>query len=219
MTYRFGLPTISICIQVLCVLSIRSTKHQINVMIVSNSFYFIGGAILNEYRIKELTPSDIDEFSRVRQNALEQFPVAYSMMADLYRKAPLDVKLAQLESANDKSANFTNGIFIGDKLIGTVGFLINKRGSVAHKGTMWGFYVDPEYQSKGYGRKLLKSYIEKIKNLKEIKQHRLMVSVSCENAIKLFESAGFTKYGQEPCSISDGENYFDQAYYFMMNNF
>ncbi len=170
---------------------------------------------MENVKIKVLESSDLDEFCRVRLNSLEEYPVAFSMMPELFKSAPVEAKRAQLDDSASDSPNFILGIFLEDKLLGIIGFLVNQRGSVAHKGTMWGFYIDPKYQSKGLGRALLKAYIEKINSIESIKFHRLMTPVNGKNAISLFESVGFIKYGQEPNAISDGKDYFDQYYYYM----
>jgi ribosomal protein S18 acetylase RimI-like enzyme len=165
--------------------------------------------------IRNLTPNDLEEFCRVRLNALQQYPVAYSMMPELFKEAPIEAKLSQLRDSESDTSNFIKGYFDNGKLIGIIGFLVSTRASVAHKGTMWGFYVDPEYQSKGIGRRLLCAYLDEVNKDQSIVVHRLMTPVNGENAIKLFESVGYIKYGQEPDGISDGEKLYDQCYYYL----
>ena len=77
---------------------------------------------------------------------------------------------------------------------------------------MWGFYVDPEYQGRNRGRKLLEAFLKEVRENENLKSVRLMVSEPCETAIQLFKKAGFVQYGLEPMSISDGTHFYNQVY-------
>jgi len=162
--------------------------------------------------IRNLTTNDLKEFCRVRLNSLNKYPVAYSSMAQTFINASDDIKMAMLKDSESESSNFIKGYFKGDTLIGLIGLKRETRESVAHKGTMWGFYIEPEYQEKGYGKLLVQELFNEVKDDESLKYVRLQVADSCEKAIRLFKSAGFCQYGLEPESITDGTTFYDQIY-------
>ena len=162
--------------------------------------------------IRNLTPKDYEEFCRIRLESLKTYVVAFSSMPEFFINASKEMKLNLLEESASESSNFILGYFQDEKLLGLIGFRRETRESVSHKGSMWGFVVDFDNQSKGIGKDLIDAYINQIRKDKNIKYIRLMVATVCERAIKLFTSAGFIQYGLETESISDGKNFFDQIY-------
>lgn len=163
--------------------------------------------------IRNLTEKDFGEYYRIRLQALEQFPIAYSSMPKFFKDCPREKHIALLKDSGSKSSFFLKGYFIEDELVGLIGMLPESRESVNHKASMWGFYVDPKYQGNGYGRELLNAFLEDAKNDNKLRYIRLMVADNCKPAIALFTSVGFEKYGHEKESIRDNEgNFFDQIY-------
>ena len=162
--------------------------------------------------IKTLGVEDFEEFCRVRLKSLEEYPVAYSSMPQFFKDASLEMKMNLLSDSEGESSNFINGYYKENKLIGLIGFRRESRDSVAHKGTIWGFYVSADFQEQSIGKALLNSLIKKVSSDKDIKYIRLMVAENCERAISLFKSFEFKEYGMEIDSISDGVYFYNQIY-------
>lgn len=162
--------------------------------------------------IRNLGKNDFEEYYRVRLKSLQEYPVAYSSMPQFFIDATREMHLKLLEDSESDSSFFLKGYFEDGKLLGIIGMKPETRESVAHKASMWGFYVDPEYQGTGIGKKLLEEFLRDAKDDSTLKYVRLMVANSCEKAISLFRSFGFKEYGLETMSISDGNSFYDQLY-------
>src|SRR5262245_8595847 len=109
--------------------------------------------------IRNLCPSDYDEYYRVRLQSLEQYPVAYSSMPKFFIEASREMHLKLLADSASDSSFFVKGYFDNGKLLGIVGMLPETRECVDHKASLWGFYVDPEYQNNKIGTKLLTEFL------------------------------------------------------------
>ncbi len=162
--------------------------------------------------MRNLTADDYEEYYRVRLNSLQQYPVAYSSMPKFFVETSREMHMKLLADSASDSSLFVKGYFEEGKLLGIIGMLPETRECVDHKASMWGFYVDPDYQGKKIGTKLLRAFLTDAGNDPRLRAIRLMVAVNSEAAISLFYKAGFEKYGQERDSIRDGETYFDQIY-------
>jgi ribosomal protein S18 acetylase RimI-like enzyme len=162
--------------------------------------------------IRNLTTNDFDEYYRVRLNSLTLYPVAYSSMPKFFIEATSEMHLKVLADSESESSFFIKGFFQDNKLIGIIGILPETRESVDHKASMWGFYVDPEFQGLGIGRKLLDQFLIDARNDLRLRSVRLVAATNCESALSLFHKVGFEQYGLERESIRDNEKFYDQIY-------
>jgi len=87
------------------------------------------------------------------------------------------------EEENDNS--FTYMAEINNKIIGKVRLEITNK-----TGAIYGLGVLPEYRSKGYGREILISAIEKLKE-RNVNEIMLQVLTKNKNALNLYKSCGF----------------------------
>jgi ribosomal protein S18 acetylase RimI-like enzyme len=163
--------------------------------------------------IRNLGPSDFDEYYRVRLRALQEEPVAYSSMPKFFIECPKEKHLELLRDSASDSSFFVKGCFDDEKLVGLIGMLPETRECVDHKASLWGFYVDPAYRSKKIGDRLVKAFLEDALNDAKLRGIRLMVATPCEAAIHLFRKNGFLEYGREQESIRDLDGvFYDQIY-------
>lgn len=163
--------------------------------------------------IRNLNPDDFEEYYRVRLNALEENPVAYSSMPKFFRECPREKHLDLLRDSASDSSFFVKGYFDEGKLLGIIGMLPETRECVDHKASLWGFYVDPAYRGQRIGDSLIKSFLKEAIRDPKLRGVRLMVATPCEAAIHLFKKNGFLQYGREIESIRDLDGvYYDQIY-------
>ena len=160
--------------------------------------------------IRQLDSGDSKAYYEIRLAGLKLHPEAFGTGAEDWSKAT-DTQIIELLEKSSRD-DFVLGHFQDGKLIGVIGLKREKKHSVAHKGTVWGFFVMPDFRKRGIGEALLKALIEKTSSHEELKHLRAVVTVTRLNVAHLFESSGFTKYGLEPRGIKEGSNFYDQSY-------
>lgn len=162
--------------------------------------------------IRNLTEDDFDEYYRVRLNSLQQYPVAFTSMPQFFIDATREMHMKLLADSASDSSFFVKGYFDDGKLLGIIGMKPETRECIDHKASLWGFYVDPEYQGRKIGTKLLDAFLLDAKNDKRLLSIRLMVTETSETAIALFYKVGFVAYGRERNSIRHEGRFYDQIY-------
>jgi len=124
--------------------------------------------------IREITSDDLGRIIELERKCFNEY-VAYN---------PKQLKYL-ITTANSSCLAET----IQETIRGFVIVLYKKGTKVAGIETL---NVDPVFQGKGIGKKLLKA-AEKIIHSNEIKKIRLEVSVGNDSAVKLYEKSGFRK--------------------------
>lgn len=160
--------------------------------------------------IRHLEATDSEQFYNIRLLGLELHPEAFGTGAEDWSKGT-DEQIRSLLQSSDR-CDFVLGNFENGQLTGVIGLKREKKNSVRHKGTVWGLVVMPEFRHKGLGNKLVAALIKKASNHEDLKFIRAVVTNTSANAIGIFESHGFSKYGVEERGIKQGSVFFDQTY-------
>lgn len=157
---------------------------------------------MSNYRI--LNISDVEQFRKLRLEALKCSPQSFASTYDYERKQPLEKFTQRLIDSEDK---ITVGAFEGDRLIANCTYFRETGDFIRHKGQIVAVYCTPEYQNKGITTNLLSFLIDIIKEQKLITV--LLLSVNSENkiAIKTYEKLGFSTFGIEERALFDGKKY------------
>jgi ribosomal protein S18 acetylase RimI-like enzyme len=152
-----------------------------------------------DFTIRPLTESDAAIFRAIRLEGLEKDPGEF-------RVALADEAGHDLPWFKARIATTTVfGAFRGEDLVGVAGFAPISGVKLAHKGLLWGMYVQASARGKGLGRKLVARVLEHAQDKVEIIQ--LTVAAPNKAAQKLYEAAGFATYGIEPRSLKqDGQD-------------
>lgn len=161
--------------------------------------------------IRTLTTQDIDAFSELRLAALETHPESFATTANDWREAPPE-KIEALLSRCETSADHAIWGAYQPRLAGMIGFSRETRQLTRHKGSLWGFFVRPEFRGQGLGRQLLATAVAYAGTLLELDIIRLTVTTANTKAISLFEQVGFVQYGLEPDAQRVNGRSYDRAY-------
>jgi RimJ/RimL family protein N-acetyltransferase len=163
--------------------------------------------------IRRLAASDAEAMYRLRLHALESEPQSFRESHEELRKVSVADYAERLGSATDD--NFVLGAFEGPELIGMVGFYREHTLKCRHKGWIWGMFVDQPHRGKGIGRTLLTAALERARQLPQLTQIRLTVSVTQDAARKLYASSGFRLFAVEPQAMQVNGAFVDEEHMFL----
>jgi len=157
-----------------------------------------------------LTPSDVDEYRRVRLRALAEHPEAFRSEAEEEAAKPLQWWKTRLAPRTESHGAFFGAWTAARRLVGTAGLLLETRRKVRHTATIVGMYVAPEHAGRGIGAQLLDACVVAARTDPALEILYLTVTSTNSGAIRLYERAGFVAYGLEPSSMRLGDRTFDK---------
>jgi ribosomal protein S18 acetylase RimI-like enzyme len=166
--------------------------------------------------IRFLTTDDASEYWRLRLEALEGDPEAFSSSAEEHRSVTLDEVKRRL-GADGAGDFFVVGALENDRLVGTVGFYRERGPKIRHKGRIWGAYVTPAHRGAAVGKKMMQLALARGATVEGIEQVILSVAATQTAANKRYRSLGFEPFGREPRALKIGERFIDEEYFVLPN--
>jgi ribosomal protein S18 acetylase RimI-like enzyme len=161
-------------------------------------------------QIRFLTADDANEWLRLRLEALENDPGAFSSSVEEHHMLTPEGVRRRLGSAEEDS--FVVGAFRDGSLVGTVGFYRDKGPKNRHKGRVWGVYLTPKERGAGIGRQMMERLIQHAAEIGGVEQILLAVTMAQKAARNLYRSLGFETFGTEPRALKIGQTYIDEEY-------
>ena len=162
-------------------------------------------------RIRALTVADWPAFRALRLEALRAHPEAFATTAADWDAAARERTEAALRDSEGASDNVVLGAF-APALVGMVGFRREARATVAHKGSLWGLYVEPAVRRGGIGAGLIGRALEHACGVSGLAYVRAVVTAETP-AARLFLATGFAPYGREAAALRTADGAFDQTYF------
>jgi ribosomal protein S18 acetylase RimI-like enzyme len=163
-------------------------------------------------QVRVLTENDARVFWDLRLRALQEDLKAFEMSFEDAVKTPIEDIVQRFQDRWNSPANFLLGAFIGDRLVGMVGFYQEQAEKLKHKGVIWGMYVAPEARRQGVGKALLSECIARAKSLPGLEQINLSVITEQVPAHSLYVAVGFEAYGLEQRALKLGDRYLDEEH-------
>ncbi|NLP50083.1 GNAT family N-acetyltransferase [Bacillus sp. RO1] len=163
-------------------------------------------------KIRQLTPTDAENYRTIRLEALKNKPEAFSSSYE-------DEVEYSVEKYRDRFNNdhtYTYGAFNEDNLVGTVTLLCETKKKIKHRATIVAMYVKPDQRNLGVGKALMNVAINKAKELKGIEQIYLAVTASNEPAKRLYTSLGFGTYGIDRHGLKINDTFFEEELMVLM---
>ncbi len=157
-----------------------------------------------QHKVRRLTEQDAKIFRDIRLEALEDYPEAFQATYESAVDLPLEAYAVRLQMY----ALF--GGFAGGQLQGFLGFTPLRNPKIAHKGVLWGMYVQPAARGTGLAAAMVEAALD------HARQHveQVLISVIADNtrARRFYEKMGFESYGVEPRALKIGGKYFDEEF-------
>jgi ribosomal protein S18 acetylase RimI-like enzyme len=153
-------------------------------------------------RIRRLTESDASAFRELRLAGLQEAPTAFGSSYTAEQDRTVE------DFAGTIARNYMAGGFFGTRLAGVAGFYQSVGEKVAHRGNIWGLYVDPAYRGSGIARLLVEHLLGHAKSV--VRQVHLCVVSDNEPALKLYSRLGFVSYGREPRALKVDGQFYDE---------
>jgi RimJ/RimL family protein N-acetyltransferase len=157
--------------------------------------------------IRQSNLADVASFRKLRLEALQDSPTAFSM--DYQRAAHYPLKYWEDTLVMD---DMESAIFFAEHeshLIGMTGIARGRSPKTKHATDVWGVYVTPQWRGFHIAEELIHSCKEWAK-AREIVILRLAVVATNTSAIRCYERIGFVKYGTEPLSLCYDGKYYDE---------
>lgn len=162
-----------------------------------------GSKVLPE--IRRLSASDAADYRELRLGGLLAHPEAFG--ADWQEEAAQP--LAWFADRLDRNVIFGGRMTAVSVLRGVAGFSVLDSAKQRHKGVLWGMFVQPEARGTGLGPALVTRVLEHARQT--VEEVRLTVVVTNMPAIRLYERAGFERYGLERRALKVGDDYHDEV--------
>ncbi|MEX3923284.1 MULTISPECIES: GNAT family N-acetyltransferase [Paraburkholderia] len=152
--------------------------------------------------IRPLTEQDAEAFHAMRLYATRNNPAGIVPTYEEESKRTPEESRARVRATENQ---VVFGAFVDDTLVGITGLMREPRRKLAHKGLIWGVFVDPAWRGAGIARQLMEGVIAHARAL-GLLQVQLVVSVLNPRAQAFYRSCGFVRYGVEPRGLYlDGE--------------
>ena len=155
--------------------------------------------------IRRLSASDAAAYRDLRLGGLRAHPEAFGASWEDEAAEPL----AWFQDRLDRNVIFGGGVADASELGGGAGFYSPGGAKQRHKGVLWGMFVQPQARGTGLGAALVTRVLEHARAT--VEEVRLTVVSTNAAAIRLYERAGFERYGLERRALKVGGDYHDEV--------
>ena len=156
--------------------------------------------------LRTMAAPDLPAYKALRDLLLAAHPEAFSSDAATERERAPETYLARIAGAG-AAWPFTLTAWLGTRLAGAITCEREARLKTRHIGQVVGMMVHPEARGMGIGRALVDGCIARSRATGEVDLLTLSVTSGNEAATRLYERAGFMRYGRLERAIRIGGRY------------
>ncbi len=157
--------------------------------------------------IRRLLSADLAAYKALRDATLADDPSAFTSDAETESRKSPDAYLPRLGLGAPLGGVFTIGALCNGTLLGAVSCERDMRIKARHIGHIVGMMVRADQRGRGFGRLLVDACIAEARRGVGVEMLTLTVTASNAGAVRLYERAGFTRYGSLPHAIKVGDRY------------
>ena len=161
-----------------------------------------------ELQIRALVEADLAAYKALRDHALAHHEEAFT--SDALTEASRTLQSYRSRLGDGVDGGFTLGAWRGDRLVGAITCERDLRSKVRHIGHIIGTMVASDQQAQGVGRALLSALVARASSDDDLHQLTLSVTASNAAAVRLYERAGFARYGSLARAIRVGGRFLDK---------
>ena len=156
--------------------------------------------------IRRLGPADLAAYKALRDEALRLHPEAFTSDHESQRARTPESYLGRLGLADPLGGSFLLGAFVRgqggtEQLVGSVGLERETRAKTRHIAALIGLMVLPAHTGHGTGRALVEACIAEARRAAGLEMILLSVTASSLRVVRLYERAGFVRYGLLPRAV------------------
>jgi ribosomal protein S18 acetylase RimI-like enzyme len=160
--------------------------------------------------IRMLGPADLGAYKTLRDLLLASYPEAFTSDASIERQRAPETYLARLAGVSGNGFPFTLAAWRGERLVGAVSCERDTRVKVRHLVRLVGMMVDPAARGAGIGGALVAACVDTVQSRSGVEMLTLSVTSDNSAAIRLYERAGFVRYGRLDRAIRVGAIYYSK---------
>jgi RimJ/RimL family protein N-acetyltransferase len=158
-------------------------------------------------QIRRLVHTDLQAYSRIRLQSLQEEPIAFGSSHEQESVKPLQYFADHLAPDSDR---ILLGAFQTDTLIGIVGLSRETSIKEQHRAFLRSMFVNAAHRGKGIGQLLITEAIAIANTITDLRQITLGVTASNVAALALYQRNGFLEYGRLPESLCVQGQYYDE---------
>lgn len=160
--------------------------------------------------LRRLQAADLPAYKALRDTMLASDPTAFTSDAAAEAAKPPSSYLTRLGLDRPEGGHFVIGAWRAERLVGAIGCEREQRVKVQHIGHIIGTMLMRDERGAGLGRALLAEAIAQAHRAAGLEMLTLTVTAGNVPAIRLYESAGFVRYGILPRAIRLDGGFFDK---------
>lgn len=166
--------------------------------------------------VRALEPREAIQLVELRRAALADTPLAFAASLEDDRACDVDFVRSSLARV-DRSAVF--GAFVDCALVGMAGLVREEMLKMRHKALVWGMYVAPRARGRGIGGALLEAAVARAGSWPGVSAVHLAASETATSAMRLYERAGFQRWGIEPEALAwQGRRYAEHHFVYLLGD-
>ncbi len=170
---------------------------------------------LTPLTLRRLAPADLTAYKALRDLGLRLHPDAFVSDFETEHLREPESYLGRLGLGEPLGGTFLLGAWRDGALVGCIGCERSTMLKTRHRADVYGLMVHPEHTGGGVGRRLVHQAVATGRQAHDLGMLTATITVSGDCVERLYQSAGFTRYGLLPHAVrvarATGPVYYDKA--------